>query len=418
MSDSLRAAIESTCKSLFSDWKKAKKRAGADDRLRQKDLRRFRRLPSYRVSVREVAFEVMEAAYLKASGNGRYPANARQIYYAARPEILAKADAEEVDSQYFTQTLLKEYLEQWRPDWDVVYDARGHFTEPHTNRVIGLGGLDVRAYVAHFTNGEIEVTPELKIERRIPTKGPSLRYGGVLFIEKEGFDELLEEARIGAHFDVAIASTKGLPVAAFCDLAHILGRQGHKVLVVHDFDPSGFSIVGTLRRGARGSRGRAPTGQVVDLGLRLEDIAGLQREPFYYRQHKKDPAVNLRRNGATEAEIAILVQAGDYRCWQGERVELNAMTSDQIVEWLERKLEAAGVKKVIPEEKVLGQAFVRAWGLQILKKQAEKLRKRVSKEKAEIPPDLQANVRQLLSERPELSWDEAIWQIAEKIGGA
>ena len=29
-------------------------------------------------------------------------------------------------------------------DWDVVYDDRGHFTEPHTKRVIGLGTLNVR----------------------------------------------------------------------------------------------------------------------------------------------------------------------------------------------------------------------------------------------------------------------------------
>jgi hypothetical protein len=36
-------------------------------------------------TVREAAFAVMEDAYRQASGGGRYPANARQIMYAARP---------------------------------------------------------------------------------------------------------------------------------------------------------------------------------------------------------------------------------------------------------------------------------------------------------------------------------------------
>jgi hypothetical protein len=36
------------------------------------------------VSFKDAAAQIMEAAYLKASGNGQYPANARQIMYAAR----------------------------------------------------------------------------------------------------------------------------------------------------------------------------------------------------------------------------------------------------------------------------------------------------------------------------------------------
>ena len=39
------------------------------------------------ISVKDAAAQIMEQAYLKVSGNGRYPANARQIMYAARPHI-------------------------------------------------------------------------------------------------------------------------------------------------------------------------------------------------------------------------------------------------------------------------------------------------------------------------------------------
>jgi hypothetical protein len=35
--------------------------------------------------------------------------------------------------------------------------------------------------------------------------------------------------------------------------------------------------------------------------------------------------------------------------------ELNAMASDQFIEWLERKLTEHGIKKVIPDDDVLAQ---------------------------------------------------------------
>jgi hypothetical protein len=63
----------------------------------------------------------MEEAYNKASANGRYYANARQIYYAARPLVLELTDKKStLDSRYFTQTLLKDYLELYNPNWKVV----------------------------------------------------------------------------------------------------------------------------------------------------------------------------------------------------------------------------------------------------------------------------------------------------------
>jgi hypothetical protein len=95
----------------------------------------------------EAAFRVMQDAYLAASANGTLPANARQIYYAARPKILQIAERDSLDSQYFCQTLLVDYMQERDVEWDVVWDDRGHFTEPHTGRTIGLGTLNVRNYL-------------------------------------------------------------------------------------------------------------------------------------------------------------------------------------------------------------------------------------------------------------------------------
>lgn len=401
----LKNDLSSALESIAKDWKKAKRQADKQDRVSSHTLNRMRSRPQ-RVTIRDVAFEVMEDAYMKASGNGYYPANARQIYYAARPVILRLTGESELNSQYFTQTLLKDYTEEYNPPWDVVFDARGHIIEPHTGKVVGLGGLEVRSYIDRFTNEIFDETPEKEPEVMIPTRGPGLRYGAVLFLEKEGFNPLLKAAQIAKRFDVAIASTKGMPVSALCDLLSELKEFGRKVYVVHDFDKSGFSIVATLRKGTRGSRG---TGEVVDLGFRLEDIQGLEREPVTYRG---DPRPNLRQNGATKEEIEILVQSSGNGMYYGERVELNAMTSDQFVEWFERKLKGSGIEKLIPENETLVAAYRRAVFLQRMQEEEDKLREQILEQSIEVPDSLTSMVHEELKDSPELAWDEVIWDIA------
>lgn len=127
----LKKDLSSALESIAKDWKKAKRQADKQDRVSSSALNRLRCRPQ-RVTIRDVAFEVMEGAYMEASSNGKYPANARQIYYSARPELLRRTGEEKIKSQYFTQTLLKDYMEAFNPPWDVVFDARGHITEPHT----------------------------------------------------------------------------------------------------------------------------------------------------------------------------------------------------------------------------------------------------------------------------------------------
>lgn len=412
MSESMADALTKAVQTVTKEWKQAKRR---EDRISSRALDRIRYETKHE-TIRRLAFKVMEQAYLKASAGGRYPANARQIFYAARPSIIAGMqgtvfEKSGVDSQYFTQTLLKDYLDYHRPSWDIVFDARGHFAEPHTGHKIGIGGLEVRKYVAGFTDGQFEELPELGLPVRVNTVGPRFRYGGVLFVEKEGFGPLLEAAQIAERFDVAICSTKGMPTAAMCDLLHALRRYNLNAYVVHDFDKSGFSIVHTLEEGARGSRG---TGIIVDLGFRLEDIAGLEREPVAYSQ-RVDPSENLLENGATLSEVEVLVSqhAGYGRGWAGERVELNAMTSDQFVAWLEAKLTEQGVGKIVPAEDLLEKAYRRAWFLQEVEAAAERLRAKKRKGVA-VPTSLAKKVARMLGKRPELTWDEAVWHIAAR----
>jgi hypothetical protein len=67
---------------------------------------RFSRMTAEpRTTQKGAAWQVMEAAYMAASANGTLPASARQIYYQARPKIMALTENKELAFNYFSQTL-------------------------------------------------------------------------------------------------------------------------------------------------------------------------------------------------------------------------------------------------------------------------------------------------------------------------
>ena len=139
-----------------------------------------------------------------------------------------------------------------------------------------------------------------------------------------------------------------MSVTAARELLEVLCKiHNVPVFTLHDFDKWGFSILGTLHQDTRRYSFRHRI-KVIDLGLRLEDIGGLQSEKVHI---DKGAAENLRENGAKEKEIAYLLK--------GRRVELNAMTSDQLVAFIERKLKKHGVAKVIPDPDTLADAYRR-----------------------------------------------------------
>jgi hypothetical protein len=387
--------------------RKAEERSPASRSFRYSRMTRERG-----VSFKDAAAEIMEAAYLKASGNGQYPANARQIMYAARPHI-QKVTGKQLESSYFTQTLLPDYIMEADVTWDVVYDARGHFKEPHTNLMFGVGTLEVRDYLAKLH--EPKVVNAALSKAGVATNGPRGNFGAILFIEKEGFDPLLRTAKIAERFDIAIMSTKGMSVVAARQLAdEMCAEHGIPLLLLHDFDKAGFSIAGTLQRDTRRYEFRNSI-KVIDLGLSLEDVeANLECE--YQHHPKADKATlmaNLRENGASEAEIEFMFRDFD-RLRSTRRVELNAMTSPQFVGFVERKLRENGVGKIVPDSDLLAKTFVSIEQGRRLAKVFSGL-KRKATEEIQAPKDLQRRVRKLLREKPHLRWDAAVAEVVKNL---
>jgi hypothetical protein len=388
-------------RSVTKTWAKQRKQEERQSSARA--YRNERLIRSYRETIKDVAWEIMEKAYMAASNNDTLPATARQVMYAARPEIQERT-GRQLDDQYFTQSLLSDYMEDRGVDWDVVFDDRGHFREPHTDYEIGLGTLKVRKYESEL-NGIDFQEPSLECGK-IVTRGPEGCYGAILFVEKEGFMPVFHAVHLAERFDIALMSTKGLSVTAARHLIdEVCGSYKIPLLVLHDFDKSGFSIIGTLRRDTRRYSFTNEI-EIVDLGLRMGDISSLQSERAFDKGNSQPRARNLRENGATNAEVKFLLE---------NRVELNAMTSPQLVTFVEGKLKRHGIKKIVPDKEDLAEAydlFVRGHRVEeAFEHELEELR---SDDAVKPPRDIEKRVRKYLAEHPAARWTAAVRKIAEE----
>src|SRR5262249_53781434 len=142
-------------KRVTKAWARHRK---AEERHRDRVLTRLDALDRRgREKQKHVAYEIMPWTYERAC-EGINLAQARQIMYVARGPIQDRT-GKPLDDKYFTQTLLPDYLHdhpEETKDWDVVFDARGHFREPHTSIIVPLGTLDVREYLGDVRRSEEE----------------------------------------------------------------------------------------------------------------------------------------------------------------------------------------------------------------------------------------------------------------------
>jgi hypothetical protein len=350
-----------------------------------------------RTTQKEAAWEVLEDAYTAVS-SGRLPALARQIYYQTRPKIMAMTDNKQLAYGYFSQILLPDYIEEKGVSWNVVYDARGHFEEPHTNISIGCGTIGVRNYIRAMSSPEI-IEADLKAGH-VKTLGPRGNIAAVLFCEKEGFNPLFRAVDLANRWDLMIISTKGVSVTASRQLIETICSGNVPLFVLHDFDVAGFMIFGTLSRDTRRYKFSSFVNP-ISLGLRLDDIDGLEREPAAATKTDNEQlSAQLRENGATDEEIAILLD---------ERVELNGMTSDALIEMIETKLKAHGLQKVVPSARLLSDTYVAFHKSQKLQDAFDKLQEDTPDEDdVDVPEDLEGQVRTILKTHPHLRWDDAV----------
>jgi hypothetical protein len=152
----------------------------------------------------------------------------------------------------------------------------------------------------------------------------------------------------------------------------------------------------------------------------LEDVHryNLEPEEVHEKMDYSEVCGQLCENGATEEEVEFL--AGEDRWSKRQRVELNAFTSDQFVEWLTGKLddlEQQGILgKVVPDADTLEKAYRAHVAQAHFEERVGELADQAWAEaaNASVPDDLIDRVRQSLSEAPMTPWYKAVRYLASK----
>jgi hypothetical protein len=398
-------------KSVTSQWTKQRK---AEERGR-----RSRWSPDYvysdRVYFTDVAKKILLPAYQHASGNGRYSVSKRQFFYACR-EAFKNQTGRELEYNYFAGTLLVQFLNR-NPEetakWKVTADARGTLTIPNCNHEVRIpcGTLQIEGHLLLEQGASpdpFDIDATLDIEW--PSHKAGERYQAVLYLEKEGFEPLLKEAKIAERFDLAILSCKGMSVVAGRKFVDEVCRVdgGVPLFVVHDFDKSGFEIAQRLTSVSDWALENDRVAyefqneiSFTDLGLRLSDVNayGLVGERCKFSGHFAFDSI------CTPPEKEFLRS--------GKRVELNEFTSPQFVEWLEKKLRQHLPKRLIPkDDDILTDAYRRAHVVARINKLTEEEMDDIVEQakEAKVPKSLRRQLRAKLNEESE-AWDRVLYDL-------
>jgi len=269
------------------------------------------------LSQKDIIINNLEEAIQKASGDGEYRFSQRQLFYAIRPYVLENLD-KEPEYGYFC-SILTDY-ESVNGDIDMMYrDNRGTLYHPHLRQDIPVGTIAVENY-----------------------KRPKWTFNKVLYIEKEGFFNILKDNKIPEKYDMALLTSKGYASRAVKDLLDTMSEDFEEEIIffcIHDADAAGTKIYETLQDETRARPGRKV--KIINLGLEPEEAIemGLQVEKIDKNKGKKPVAqyVNFQ-----------------WRQWlQSNRVELNAMSTPLFLEWLVNKISKYDQGKVLPPTSVI-----------------------------------------------------------------
>ena len=246
----------------------------------------------------------LEAGAALAGGNGEHRYSQRQLFYAIRGPF-AQVFGQDPAWKFFCKVL----TDYEASDGDIpgmTRDPRGIIYHPHIGQEIPLGTIYVEKY-----------------------RRPEWLFSKVLYCEKEGFFPILRALKWPERNDCALMTSKGFATRAARDLIDYLAKTDEECtfFCIHDADASGTMIYQSLQEEtkARGAR----KVKIINLGLEPAEgrAMGLQDENVEKDDRK------------SELAVAEYVPETDKRWLQRKRIELNAMTTPQFLEWLDRKFE-------------------------------------------------------------------------------
>lgn len=266
-------------------------------------------------------------AFNLASNNGKYAVTARQIWYKLR-EIASIAESKNTYSD-FTQNILTEWIDE-NPECEdkVNFSDRGNFYVDGSQ--IGLGTANVRSFINTLGSSSNTfdcyggISNTMHIEANFDLE---YKYDKVLYIEKTGFDAIFKAEKVGEKYNMIIVSGQGFSTRAAKTLLYEVHRRGLKLYCLHDLDISGVFIFDSFKNVNAKFKYEIP---IEDLGVTFEDVERYGIEPERVDIKKED----TNKLQSLPYKYQRFFDGGD----KYKRVELNAFTTEQMLEILERKL--------------------------------------------------------------------------------
>jgi hypothetical protein len=303
-SPNLDPFADAICAAITTATKKAQRATPSERKLSQKD----------------VVLEHLDQAIEDVSGDGEFRFNQRQLFYYLRPIVLEETGQTLKEGNF--NAIITDYETDDEEIPGMYREPRGSIYHPHRHETIPLGTLTVENY-----------------ER------PEWTYNKIVLIEKEGWSEALKEVQWPERHDCMLMSSKGFTTRAARDLVDKLAEHNEPVdvFLIHDADAHGTEIYETFQEAtkARGARlikvhnlGLEPW-EAIAMGLEVEEIeqAKMRRAVADYVLKRTDRAPD-----GTEWEEWL----------QTHRIELNAMTTPELITWLDRKMAEHSTGKLIP----------------------------------------------------------------------
>ena len=310
----------------------------ADREMRQKRLAQIEALKTERKAlptIRDVVLELLPGALEIELASGLM-FGTRRLVYRIRDQVLRRT-GKELTQSYFEDLLTDIEAEKGDLSPLLYREPRGSFSIPHRyGSATPLGTLTVRAF-----------------------QRPAWTFNKVLLIEKEDLRLMLEQAGWGERNDCLLMSCKGYSTRAGRDLIDAIAETTEpvKVFCVHDADAAGTLIQHTVQHATKARAARKI--EVIDLGLQpWEGVAlGLDVERVVV-EHRKDGTPKRRPVGDYVREREGRIKGETWEQWlQHARFELNAFTSAQLIDWLDRKMAEHGTGKLIPPDDILIDGF-------------------------------------------------------------
>jgi hypothetical protein len=311
----------------------------ADREVRRQRLERIKAQKAERKAlptIRDIVLDLLHGAVEVEASSG-FMFNTRRLVYRIRDDVMRRT-GRELTQNYFDDLLTE--IEAERGDLHplLIREARGNYSIPHfPDDAIPLGTQSVRSF-----------------------RRPPWIFNKIVAIEKEDLRLMLRQAGWDERHDAFLTSAKGFTTRAARDLIDKIAdtTEPVKVFSVHDGDWAGTLIQHTLQNATLARAARKI--EIIDLGLQPWEGNALslsvEKVPTNYNKNGE-----LRRYPVGAYVRARADQAPNGETWeewlQHSRVELNALTSAQLIDWLDRKMAEHSVGKLIPPDDILQDEF-------------------------------------------------------------